>query len=72
MHVVERYRRLDLGTIENEITIDDPGAYTRPFKTTFWARLVPGIELMEYICNENNTVPARLQGPAEAVRDNPR
>jgi hypothetical protein len=72
MHVVERYRRLDLGTIENEITIDDPGPYTRPFKVTFWARLVPGIELMEYICNENNSVPARLQGPAEAVRDNPR
>lgn len=64
LHVVERFTRKNLGILENEITIDDPGAYAHPFTIAFRARLLPGIELMEFICNENNTVPARLRGPA--------
>ena len=37
------------------MTIDDPGAYTRPFDVTFTARLgAPGSEILEYICIENN------------------
>jgi hypothetical protein len=37
------------------VTIDDPGAYTRPFVTTWTARLAaPGDEIMENICQENN------------------
>ena len=37
----------------NQVTIDDPGAYSRPFTVTFTARLRPADELMEYICQEN-------------------
>jgi hypothetical protein len=36
------------------VTIDDPGAYSRPFSTTYTATLQPGEEIMEYICSENN------------------
>jgi len=44
-----------MGHLENKVTIDDPGAYSRPFTATFTARLTaPGDELMEYICAENN------------------
>ena len=64
LHVIERYTRQSLGTMVNEITIDDPGAYSRPFKLTFTARLRPGEELMEYICNENNQDVHHIQGPA--------
>jgi hypothetical protein len=49
----------------NEVTIDDPGAYRKPFKATFSATLRPGEELIEYICNENNQDPRQLQGPAD-------
>jgi hypothetical protein len=54
LHTVERYRRPDFNTLEYEVTIDDPGAYTRPF--TLYGRhgYESGTELMEYICNENN------------------
>ena len=55
-HVVERWTRKDLGHMVNEITIDDPGAYSRPFKVTFPATLRVGDEIMEYICNENNQI----------------
>ncbi|MEO6080754.1 MAG: hypothetical protein ABIQ86_13405 [Steroidobacteraceae bacterium] len=64
LHTIERYTRTDLGTLVNEVTIDDPGAYSRPFKVTFNARLRPNDELMEYICQENNQDVHHIQGPA--------
>jgi hypothetical protein len=54
LHVVERYRRPDLNTLEYDITIDDPGAYTRPFTLQGRSTYEADTELMEYICNENN------------------
>ena len=55
LHTVERWTRVNMGNLENRVTIDDPGAFSRPFTLTFNARLSPpGDELMEYICQENN------------------
>lgn len=54
LHIIERYRRPDLGHLEWETTIDDPGAYTRPFTLYGHAVLQPGTDLIEYICQENN------------------
>ena len=55
LHTIERWTRVDLGHMVNEVAIDDLGAYSRPFTLTFNARLSnPGDELMEYICQENN------------------
>ncbi len=54
LHTIERWTRIDLGHLENEVTIDDPGAYSRPFTATFTATLRPDDEIMEYICQENN------------------
>jgi hypothetical protein len=63
LHVVERYTRTTPNTLVNQITIDDPGAYSKPFTVTFIAMLRPGEELLEYICNENNQDIAHIQGP---------
>ena len=39
----------------NAVTIDDPGAFSKPFTVTFNATLAPaGDELMEGFCQENN------------------
>ena len=55
LHTIERWTRVDAGHLVREVTIDDPGAYSRPFTVTFQATLVqPGDELMEYVCQENN------------------
>jgi hypothetical protein len=64
LHTIERYTRKDFGTLVNEITIDDPGAYARPFTVTFSANLMPGGEIIEYICNENEKSVRHLQGSA--------
>jgi hypothetical protein len=53
-HIIERYRRPDLGHLEVEITIDDPGAYRRPWKVRRLLDLAPGEEIVEYICHENH------------------
>ena len=55
LHTIERWTRVNEGTLRNEVTIEDPGAYSRPFVTTWTARLAaPGDEIMENICQENN------------------
>ena len=37
-----------------EITIDDPGAYAKPWTVTLPLLYQPDTELLEYICSENN------------------
>jgi len=55
LHTVERIRRLDLGHIEVEVSMEDSGAFTAPWKRTFTATLAPAdTEIGEFICNENN------------------
>jgi hypothetical protein len=62
MHVVERIRRPDLGRLEIEITLDDPGAYSKPWKVTRTLTLAPNEELQEYVCAENNKAKEHLVG----------
>lgn len=53
LHLTERFRRRDVGNLEIETTIDDPKTYAKPFKYTVNAKLVPGEDLLEYFCAEN-------------------
>jgi hypothetical protein len=63
LHTIERYTRTDLGHMDITVTIDDPGTYRQPFTTLGRATLMPGAELLEYICQENNQDLQRLEGP---------
>jgi hypothetical protein len=51
--ILERFRRIDYGHLEIEVTIDDPKAYTKPWTVTVHQRLLPDTELIEFICQEN-------------------
>ncbi len=67
LHIVERWTRTNFTTMTREVTVEDPGAFTRPFTVTFTARLgAPGSDIMEYICIENNQygLPGGLDNPA--------
>jgi hypothetical protein len=61
MVVTERFRRPDFGHLEIEHTIDDPGAYSKPWKFTTHPVMLKG-ELIEYICQENNKDVEHLKG----------
>jgi hypothetical protein len=53
LHVVQRYTRPNKGRLEKEVTIEDPGTFTKPWKMRVGWDLAPGEEVKEYICNEN-------------------
>ena len=66
LHTIERWTRTNFTTLEREVTIDDPGAYTRPWTVRFTARLGrPDSEILEYICIENNQygLPSGIPNP---------
>ena len=53
MHVTERYRRLDFGHLDTELTFDDPQFYTRPFTVKIAYHLVPDNDIFEMFCQQN-------------------
>jgi hypothetical protein len=53
MHVVEPYRRPDLGHLELEMTVEDPSALKKPWVVKRTANLDRTSEIMEFICNDN-------------------
>ena len=52
--IIERFRRPNLGTVEIDVTIDDPKAYTKPWTVRVNQRLLPDTDLIEFVCLENN------------------
>ena len=51
--MTERFRRPNYGTLQIDITIEDPAAYKQPFTVRVNQRLFADAELIEFICNEN-------------------
>jgi hypothetical protein len=62
MHLTERYHRRDFGHLEMQLTIDDPGTYTKPWTVNENANLLPDTDLLEYVCTENNRDIEHLTG----------
>ena len=54
LHTIERFTREDSATVNYQITIDDPGAYTDSFTGNFNLSWQDGVELFEYICQQAN------------------
>lgn len=52
MQTTERITRTDFHTLNYEVTIDDPGAYTRPWTSSWTLKWVSG-EPPEYYCQDN-------------------
>jgi hypothetical protein len=63
--LTERFRRPNYGTLEIDVTVDDPKAYTKPWTVRVNQRILPDTELMEFICLENQKFDDYLQGQAK-------
>jgi len=61
MKTTERFRRIDFGHMEMQITIEDPKVYTQPFTATIPFALVPDTDLIEDVCDNEKD--------AERIRD---
>jgi hypothetical protein len=60
--ITEKFRRPNYGTLEIELTVNDPKAYTRPWTLSLTQRLALNTELLDYICLENEKDDAHLVG----------
>ena len=55
---VSMRRRVNFGHLEVDVTIDDPKAYSRPWKSdTMRFTLQPDTELLEHLCENNRDLP---------------
>jgi hypothetical protein len=52
LHISERFRRLDFGHIQFQITFDDPKTLTRPLTRSLMLDYAADTDMLEYICNE--------------------
>ena len=59
--ITEKFRRVSYGTLEIELTIDDPKAYTKPWTILVKQIVAPDTELLDYICAENEKDVRHLQ-----------
>ena len=51
--ITERLTRPTYGTLAIEITVDDAGAYTRPWTARIEQSIVLDTEIMDQVCLEN-------------------
>jgi hypothetical protein len=60
--MTERIQRPNFGTLEVQITIDDPKAYTRPWTVTMNQEIWVDTELIDEFCLENEKSSQRMRG----------
>ncbi len=53
MRVTERLTRVDYGTLQYQLTIDDPGTYTRPWSASWTLLWLEGNDPPEHYCQDN-------------------
>lgn len=51
--ITERFRRVNVGRLEIDVTVEDPRAYTKPWTVRVNQRLLAADELIEFVCHEN-------------------
>jgi hypothetical protein len=59
--MTERIRRPNYGTLELEITVDDPKVYTRPWTVKMTQTIMLDTELIDEFCLENEKSWQRMQ-----------
>jgi hypothetical protein len=64
LRVTERFRRVDFGHVEYQITFDDPETLTRPLSLSLPVSYQADTDMLENVCNENNR--SRLVGAERA------
>jgi hypothetical protein len=60
--ITERIRRPSYGRLEMAVTVDDPGAYTRPWTVQLNQHIALDSDLLEYACLENEKDAIHLTG----------
>ena len=62
LHVTERFTRVNELILHYQASVEDPGAYSKPWTVSWNIRFYPAMEPWEYICQENNADLKHLVG----------
>ena len=54
--MVERFTRLNFGTLQIDVTIEDPKSYKEPFTVRVMQQIMPDTELFESVCEDRDAV----------------
>ena len=60
--MTERFRRVNYGRLEIDLTIDDPKVYTRPWTVKLVQKIVLDTDLLDYHCNDNEKSAPHMVG----------
>jgi hypothetical protein len=71
LRVTERYRRRDFGHMELQLTLEDPKAYARPWTVTIPMTLAADLEMIEFVCSENERDRRRMDSKGPELRETP-
>jgi len=62
LHLIEKFTRTDMNNMTYELTVEDPNVYTAVWSRSSTMSYVAGVELFEYICQDNNFAPELMVG----------
>jgi len=69
LHLTERIKRINFSTLSYEITIDDPGAYTKPWSTGMLMSWRPNRETFQFLCQDGNLAGQLMVGEGSSGID---
>jgi hypothetical protein len=69
LHLIEKFTRTDSNTMQYELTVEDPGAYTMIWSRSSTMTFGANSELFEYVCQDNNQAPTLLVGSEQTSVD---
>lgn len=69
LRVTERFRRIDFGHMQFQITFEDPETLARPLSISLPVNYMPDTEMQESVCNENEQDRAHITGKSGKLSD---
>ncbi len=63
LRLTERFSRPDFNTLKYEVTVNDPGTYTRPWSSSWTLSWVAGRDIQEYFCQDDSQDERHMVGP---------
>ena len=65
LKMTERFRRPTFGSLQIDVTIDDPKVFAKPFTVRVYRNLLVDSEMIDFICNENEQSTDHIPRPGE-------
>ena len=67
LHLIERFRRVDARTVRYEVTVSDPGTFSRPWTAMLNLKTSSQPDVFEYACHEGNYAMRNILSGARAA-----